>query len=208
MVLPKSVDINALIPHRESLQSLGFGGCKTTEVAENLIRVKEAIWVDSDLVQYIPAVYLKDFQQRIAAMYAPLRTPRNRRLLVARKGPTRKIHNLAQVEVFLSRYGFETVYLEGMSTRDQILLFQSAEFIIGPHGAGLSNLLFCEAGTKVIELSPESDIRPFFWMISDKLDLVYGLQFCPTVAEREFQSSIIVDVHKLEALMRMVDAHW
>jgi capsular polysaccharide biosynthesis protein len=127
---------------------------------------------------------------------------------VARKGTTRKIHNQEQVEIFLSRYGFETVYLEGMSTRDQILLFQSAEFIIGAHGAGLSNLLFCEAGTKVIELSPASEMRPFFWMISDKLDLVYGLQFCPTVAERDFQSSIIVDVHKLESLLRMVDAHW
>ncbi len=208
IVLPKSVDINALIQHRESLQALGFGGYRITEVAENLIRVKEAIWVDSDLIQHMPAVYLKGFQQRIAAMYAHLRTPRNRRLLVARKGPTRKIHNLEQVEVFLSRYGFETVYLDGMSTREQVLLFQSAEFLIATHGAGLSNLLFCERGTKVIELSPVSEFRPFFWMISDKLDLVYGLQFCSNVADGDFQSSIIVDVHKLEALMRMVDAHW
>ncbi len=208
MVLPKSVDIAALIQHRESLQSLGFGGHKMTEVADGLIRVKEAIWVDSDLVQHIPAVYLKDFQQRIAAMYAHLGTPRNRRLLLARKGSTRRIQNLEQVEVFLSRYGFETVYLEGMNTRDQVLLFQSAEFIIGTHGAGLSNLLFCEPGTKVIELSPSSAIRPFFWMISDKLDLIHGLQFCPSMANGDFQSSIIVDVHKLEALMRMVDAHW
>ncbi len=208
MVLPKSVDINALIQHRESLQALGFCGYKITEAAENLIRVKEAIWVESDLIQHMPAVYLKDFQQRIAAMYAHLQTPRNRRLLLARKGPTRKIHNMEQVDLFLSRYGFETVYLDGMSSRDQILLFQGAEFIIGSHGAGLSNLLFCEAGTKVIELSPVSEFRPFFWMISDKLNLVYGLQFCRTVADRDFQSCIIVDIHKLEALMRMVDAHW
>src|ERR1017187_7050040 len=45
----------------------------------------------------------------------------------------------------------ETTYLEGMSSVDQILLLQSAESIIGAHGAGLSNLLFCEPGTKVIE---------------------------------------------------------
>lgn len=208
LVLPKTCDIHAVLQHRESLQTLGFGGYQMSEVAENLIRVKEAIWIESDLVRDVPAVYLKDFQHRIAAMYAHLRTPRNRRLLVARKSIARKIHNLKQVEVFLSRYGFETVYLEGKSTLDQVLLFQSAEFVISPHGAGLSNLLFCHPGTKVIELSPASEFRDFFWTISDKLDLVHGVQFCPLVADRNFQSSIIVDVHKLEALMRMVDAHW
>ena len=142
--------------------------------------------MESDLVESMPAPYLKDFQQRISALYAGLRTLRNRRLLVARKGPARKIHNLEQVQAFLSRYDFETVYLEGMSMVDQILLFQSAEFIVGPHGAGLANLLFCEPGTKVIELMPSVEMRPFFWMISDKLDLVHGLQFCATVPAQDF----------------------
>jgi len=208
IALPISMDINALLDHRESVRSLGFGGDHVVEIAENLIGVREAIWVDSDLVQHVPAACLKDFQQRIAALYADVRSLRNRRLLVARKGPTRKIQNIEQVEDYLSRYGFETVYLEGMSTRDQILLFQSAEFIVAPHGAGLANLLFCEPGTKVIELTPAAEIRPFFWMISEKLGLVHGLQFCPTVADRDFQSSLVVDVNKLQALVRMVDAHF
>jgi glycosyltransferase involved in cell wall biosynthesis len=208
IALPKSMDICALLDHRESLQSLGFDRHKIVEVADNLIRVREAIWVESDLVQHIPAPYLKDFQQRISVLYANLRTPRNRRLLVARKGPTRKIHNIEQVEAFLSRHDFETVYLEGMSIKDQILLFQSAEFIITPHGAGMANLLFCEPGTKVIELSPGAEIRSFFWMIAEKIGLVYGLQFCTTAVEKTFHSSVIVDINKLQALMRMVDAHY
>jgi len=211
IALPKSVDVAARLDHRESLQALGFGEHDIVEVAEGLIQVREAIWVDSDLVQYMPTSHLKDFQRRIASLYGNLRGPRNRRLLVARSTPTRKIHNLEQVQAFLSRYDFETVYLEGMSTRDQILLFQSAEFIIGPHGAGLANLLFCEPGTKVIELSPIAEFRPFFWMISQKLDLVHGLQFCPIVPNGEFQgfqSPFVVDIDKLQALMLMVDAHY
>jgi len=208
VVLPKSMDINALFDHRESLRAVGLGGDDIAEVSSNLIQVREAIWVDSDdLVRFMPAPYVKDFQQRIAAMYTGLRSPRNRRLLVARKGPTRKIHNIEQVQTFLSRYDFETVYLEGMSIVDQILLFQSAEFIIGPHGAGLSNLLFCEPGTKVIELMPSVEMRPFFWFISEKLDLVHGMQFCATVPNADFQADITVDVDKLQALIRMVEAH-
>jgi capsular polysaccharide biosynthesis protein len=90
---------------------------------------------------------------------------------------------------------------------DQILLFQSAEFVISPHGAGLSNLLFCEPGTKVIELMPSFEMRPFFWLISEKLDLIHGMQFCSTVPDRDFCAPLTVDIGKLQALLRMVDAH-
>ncbi len=206
--LPKSVDINALLDHRDTIRAVDLAGYEIVEVGAGLIHVQEAIWVESDLVQSMPAPYLKDFQQRISALYAGLRTLRNRRLLIARKGPTRKIHNLEQVQAFLSRYDFDTVYLEGMSMADQILLFQSAEFIVSPHGAGLANLLFCEPGTKVVELMPSVEVRPFFWLISEKLDLVHGVQFCEIVGAEGFQSSIHVDIGKLQALVRMLDAHF
>ncbi|MGD1095465.1 MAG: glycosyltransferase 61 family protein [Bryobacteraceae bacterium] len=207
IALPKSMDIHACFDHRESLRAVGLDGREIVEVEANLIKAREVIWVESDLVQYVPAFYLKDFQQRVAAKYADLRCPRNRRLLVVRKGPIRRIHNLEQVQIFLSRYGFETVCLEGMTIRDQILLFQGAEFIISPHGAGLANLLFSEPGTKVIELMPSAEMRPFFWLISEKLDLVHGLQFCKSVPDQDFQGAVSVDIHKLQALIRMVDAH-
>ncbi|MGA2597455.1 MAG: glycosyltransferase family 61 protein, partial [Bryobacteraceae bacterium] len=155
----------------------------------------------------MPGPHLKEFQKRIAAMYADVRRPRKRRVLVARKGPARTIHNIEQLQAFLSIHDFETVYLEGMSMLDQILLFQSAEFIISPHGAGLANLLFCEPGAKVIELMPYAELRPFFWMISAKLDLVHGMQFCNSAEGQDFQSAIQVDIGKLEALIRMVNAH-
>jgi glycosyltransferase involved in cell wall biosynthesis/capsular polysaccharide biosynthesis protein len=207
IVLPKSIDIAALFDHRESIRALGFGEYEILEVGAGLVKVREAIWVENNLVQSMPAFVLKDFQQRVAALYAGLRTPRNRRLLIARKGPTRKINNIEEVETVLSRNDFETVYLEGMSVVDQILLFQSAEFVVGPHGAGLSNLVFCEPGTKVIELMPCVEMRPFFWQISEKLGLVHGLQFCAPVEGSGFQASINVNTKKLQALIRMLDAH-
>ena len=80
------------------------------------------IWVDSDLVQTMPARHLREFQQRIATRYAGPRGPAKRRLLVARKGATRTIGNLVQVEALLSERGFETVYLDGTRMADQIVL--------------------------------------------------------------------------------------
>jgi capsular polysaccharide biosynthesis protein len=49
--------------------------------------------------------------------------------------------------------GWETVTLTGMSTKKQIELFSSASHVISTHGAGLTNLLWCQLGTKVIEIS-------------------------------------------------------
>jgi capsular polysaccharide biosynthesis protein len=115
------------------------------EAAADFVGVEEAVWVEHDLVETMPAAYLKSFRRRIAALYASAQTGSGRRLLVARRGPTRAIQNLDQVQDCLSRYGFETVYIEGMSLRDQILLFQSAAFIVGAHGAALSNTIVYHA---------------------------------------------------------------
>ncbi len=121
----------------------------------------EVIWLECDLVENAyPAQFLINFQRRIAAKYATLVKKRSRRLLIERKGPTRMISSFDAVQALLSQEGFETVSLEGMSPSDQILLFQSAEFVVGAHGAGLANLLFCEHGTKVIELMPSVEMRP------------------------------------------------
>ncbi|GMU71708.1 MAG: hypothetical protein AMXMBFR42_11720, partial [Burkholderiales bacterium] len=39
-----------------------------------------------------------------------------------------------------------------------------------------------------------------------KLDLVHGILFCPTSAEQGFQGALGVDVGKLQALVRRVEA--
>jgi Glycosyltransferase 61 len=204
IALPKTMDIHALIDHRESLRSFGVN-YDTVEIESKLIRVQEAIWVDEGIVEFLPPQYLKKFQQRMSALYAGERKASGRRLLVARRGPTRKIQNLEPVQAFLAEYGFETVYLEGMSMADQITLFQGAEFIIGPHGAGLSNILFCAPGTKVIEFMPAVEMRPFFWIISQKLDLLHGMQFCDLAGDQGFQSSITVDIDKLRTLIHLIE---
>ena len=207
LVLPKSMDIAACLDHRATLQALGFGSIRTVETAADLIRVEEAVWVESDLVELMPAIHLRRFRDRIAALHAARRGPRDKRLLVARRGPNRMIGNLAAVEAYLARHGFETVFLEGMAPLEQILLFQRAEFIVAPHGGGMANLAFCRAGTKIIEFMPTAEMRPFFWLISEKLDLVHGVQFCAPASGDGFHAPLAVDIAKLDALYHMVEAH-
>ena len=177
VALPRSRHINEVFDHRASLDAVGLGGHNITEITENLVKVREAIWVELRFIQKMPAPFLRDFQRAVAAIHRRSRLRKKRRLLVMRKGPTRTIDNIKLVSSFLVSHGFESIYLEGMSVTDQIVLFQNAEFIASPHGAGLSNLVFCEPGTKVIEFMPRLEMRPFFWLISEKLGLVHGMLF-------------------------------
>jgi hypothetical protein len=75
-----------------------------------------------------------------------------RKIFISRDdAPARKLINAE--EVFMALQGWETVTLTGMSTEKQIELFSSASHVISTHGAGLTNLLWCQPGTKVIEIS-------------------------------------------------------
>jgi len=76
------------------------------------------------------------------------------RLFIARDPAAsqgRRVTNQAELERTLERRGITPVYPERLSLREQIDLFASAELIVAPHGAGLSNIVFCAPGTTVVE---------------------------------------------------------
>ena len=104
----------------------------------------------------------------------------------------------------LNKFGFQRYFLEELPLRKQIELFQQAEFVIGPHGAGLTNLVYCNAGTKVIEIG--SPIRPlgFFYFIAYHRGLNYLNYFGKAVNAERDESNIEVDVRSfLKAFREM-----
>ena len=64
----------------------------------------------------------------------------------------RLINNENEVREFLLKKGFALVKLADLNFKEQIELFNSAETIVGLHGAGFSNIVFCNPGTKIVEL--------------------------------------------------------
>lgn len=96
------------------------------------------------------------------------------RLYISRADVGRRIvKNEKQVLEVLSEYGFIPVVLKPLSVAEKIALFQAAEIVIAPHGAGLTNLLFCNPGTMVIELFNANWMLPCYWMICQHLGLDY-----------------------------------
>lgn len=84
-------------------------------------------------------------------------TGRTRRLFVSRgDARKRRLKNEDEILARLDRFDFEFVTPGRLSVADQIALFSDAEIVVGPHGAGLTNLIFMPEGGSVIEIfSPD-----------------------------------------------------
>jgi capsular polysaccharide biosynthesis protein len=81
-------------------------------------------------------------------------TSKRKRIYVSRKSESvRSIANEDQLYPILDHFGFTLVESQHLSLHQQIDLFSEAEWICGPHGAGLSNLVWMNS-PKVIEISP------------------------------------------------------
>ena len=66
----------------------------------------------------------------------------------------RRLINENEIKLKLEEAGFKSVRLGKISLEKQIQTFRHAETIVGLHGGGFSNLIFCRPNTKIIELKP------------------------------------------------------
>lgn len=94
------------------------------------------------------------------------------KIYVKRKG-IRIIINEDEVINYLLTLGFQIVDSEMLSFKDQINLFSKAKVVISAHGAGLSNLVWCHLGTKVLELMSPRYIGLCYYLISNACNLDY-----------------------------------
>ena len=68
----------------------------------------------------------------------------------------RYIINEKDVEEILIKKDFTSLTLSDYSFSEQINFFNNAENIVGLHGAGFANIVFCKPNTKILELRPET----------------------------------------------------
>ncbi len=57
------------------------------------------------------------------------------------------------VVALLAEHGFEAIFMEDLSLAEQIRLMGETAVLLAPHGAGLTNMMFCAPGTQVVEIA-------------------------------------------------------
>jgi len=98
----------------------------------------------------------------------------NRRIFISRSGTNyRKLTNEEEITNYLITLGFEIINSEYLSFTDQVKLFSQSEIVISSHGAGLSNIVFCDPKTKILELQSPKYLGLCYWLVADSCDLDY-----------------------------------
>jgi capsular polysaccharide biosynthesis protein len=131
-----------------------------------------------------------------AISYSDEKLP-SRIFVTRRRTSCRRLNDHDLDETFI-KHGFETVELEDLSFSKQVRLFHGAEYVIAPHGAALSNLIFCKPGTKVLEIFEPSSVRLCYWAISDTFELDYNFLIGSTVPSQGMDPDIHLDPQTLD----------
>ena len=135
-----------------------------------------------------------------------------KRLYISRENAgSRKVLNDDQVASILAKYGFEKMVLETLSVTKQAQLFASAEAIISPHGGGLTNLVFCRPGTKVLEFFSPNYVNVLYWVLSNHVELDYyyligeGKRPAEHVDPHIVGDDIMVNLNQLNEILTMME---
>ncbi|MGB3512048.1 MAG: tetratricopeptide repeat protein [Microcoleaceae cyanobacterium] len=207
---------------RESLKILGIPEEKILESdrhphiqAKNLIVPSfpgDLGWLPSWALEFHRRVFLNRIKESSNTETKPIKFYPERIYISRNNSRYRRVFNEEEVISKLSQLGFVCIHPESMTLTEQIAIFAHAKVIIAAHGSGLTNIMFCRPGTKVIELVSPNYIRHYYWVISQHLGLEHyylkGEDFtCYPVRQLMYQNplteDIIVNLNSLEKIMKI-----
>ena len=125
-------------------------------------------------------------------------------LYVSRQhGRKRRIHDAARVEAMLERRGFVALYPERHSVAEQARIFNGARVVLGLHGSGFQNLVFCRPGSALVEVHEPHPTRTTnaYWVLSRQTGVrYYGLE-ARRASESSAEQDLVVDADALERIV-------
>ncbi len=123
----------------------------------------------------------------------------SKKVFISRKRSNRrKIINEDDVFGLFEPYGFVAYNLEDLSVLEQVALFHNAEIIVGEHGAGLTNLVFAQPETKVVEIF-QARYDAMYWYLSQALKLKYiGVKTIEFADDNGFESQPVVPLEPIK----------
>lgn len=85
----------------------------------------------------------------------------------------RQVINEAEVTAFLAQWGFKSIALEPLTIAEKAALFSSVNVVIAPHGSGITNAVFCQPETKIIEIFSPNYVNVGYWAMLNQINLDY-----------------------------------
>jgi len=103
-------------------------------------------------------------------------SPPWRRVFISRaRASRRRLVGEEAIWALFEREGFERVHMEELSFAAQLALMRETAVIAAPHGAGLTNMIFCPPGAHVVEIADLTFPNPNFYALASALTHHYWL---------------------------------
>jgi hypothetical protein len=123
----------------------------------------------------------------------------------------RTAQNEAELIDHLDREGVRIVVPGVLCVAEQIAAFRAARLVIGPHGAGLSNIAFCQPGSFVYELLPRHYPNCCINRLAQSVGINYSADLFEsfgrgTVHERTWRIDLGIVARRLGALRARIAA--
>lgn len=152
--------------------------------------------------------------QAAAALVAGVATgpsPSPSRIYLHRETGMRRVANFAAVRAIVEAAGFEVVIPDQLTVAAQIAVMQGAQHVIGEHGAGVANVMFCRPGATVLELFNPASVQPAHWSVASASGLAFGYLVGSDLVLAEapdWNADYEVPLDRLQDAIRvMVDPH-
>lgn len=149
---------------------------------------------------------IRELRGLYAKYYAGTGTPFGDRIYISRgKSQRRKIRNEEEILPVLRARGFQILYFEELNFDEQAAAALNARYLVSNHGAGLTNMLFMPAGSRVLELRKREDARNnCYFALASALELPYHYLLCDAVhpGEDPHTADLLVNPAALDAALK------
>ncbi len=122
------------------------------------------------------------------------------RIYVSRAGRRRVVNESSLIDL-LKKYNFTIIEDKPRSVAEQVTIFKNASFILGPHGASFTNIIWCEPETHLFELFAPTMIVDHFRYLSRIMNMNYSAyHHVLTVSDKKkaLEEDIFVSIMDLE----------
>lgn len=128
------------------------------------IEVAKTVYLDDGLYNFQNSQIPQFLSEEVAIkllnkVFSKKNNLKNKIYLTRKNASYRKLINEADLIDYLKSKQFLIIDLETFDIEKQIDLFSSAEVVISPTSSSLANIIFCNTGTKIIEITPRYKFR-------------------------------------------------
>jgi len=139
------------------------------------IKAKQTFLANAGHWFYPNAADISSLKKHIESRLQIKKTASNR--IYISRACRRKINNENELICMLKKFDFTIIEDKPRSVAEQVEIYKNASFIIGPHGASFTNIIWCEPGTHLFELFSPNYVPDFFLYLTKIMSMQYSAYY-------------------------------